>query len=132
MPLITILVEDSQVIRESLIAAMSELVATEIVAIAETADEAIAALQAQGEAWQLAVVDLQLRQGTGLAVLRAFRDRPRHQHMIVLTNYATAGIRQRCAEAGADAVFDKSTEVEAFFDLCALYLAQAEGDPRAD
>ena len=87
--------------------------ATEVVAIAETADEAIAALQARGEAWQLAVVDLQLRQGTGLAVLRAVRDRP---------------------EAGADAVFDKSTEVEAFFDLCALYLAQAEGrsDPSAD
>ncbi|MDR6861301.1 hypothetical protein [Variovorax guangxiensis] len=43
--LITILVEDSKTIRNNLIAAMAELAGVQVVAIAETASEAIAALQ---------------------------------------------------------------------------------------
>ena len=38
--------------------------------------------------------------------------------MVVLTNYATADIRQRCAVLGADAVFDKSNELDLLFDFC--------------
>jgi DNA-binding NarL/FixJ family response regulator len=129
MPLLTILVEDSAVIRESLIPAMAELAKVEVIAIAETADEAIAALKAHEHRWQLAVIDLYLRQGTGLAVLRACRGRAPHQHMVVLTNYATEEIRRRCAEAGADRVFDKSTEIDAFLELCIRY---GEGDGGGD
>ncbi|HEV7576506.1 MAG TPA: response regulator [Caldimonas sp.] len=127
MPLITILVEDSAVIRESLVPAMAELAHAEVVAIADTADDAIVTLKKYEGAWQLAVIDLYLKQGTGLAVLRAFRSRAPNQHMVVLTNYATPEIRRRCNEVGADAVFDKSTEIDAFFALCASYLKLAEG-----
>lgn len=121
MPLFTILVEDSAVIRDSLIPAMAELAKVEVIAIAETADEGIAALQAHAQRWQLAVVDLYLKQGTGLAVLRACQHRAPHQHIVVLTNYATDEIRRRCAEAGADKVFDKSTEIDAFLEQCVRY-----------
>ena len=114
----TILVEDSKVIRESLIPALTELANVEVIAVAETAAAAVAALELHQRTWQLAVVDLQLREGTGLTVLRAVRQRPPGRHAVVLTNYATEAIRRRCSEAGADAVFDKSTEIEAFFDLC--------------
>jgi DNA-binding NarL/FixJ family response regulator len=41
--------------------------------------------------------------------------------MVVLTNYPTPEIRRRCRDLGADGVFDKSTELEAFFDLCRSY-----------
>jgi CheY-like chemotaxis protein len=37
------------------------------------------------------------------------------QLVIVLTNYATDDMRQRCLAAGADVIFDKSNELEAFF-----------------
>jgi len=33
----------------------------------------------------------------------------------VLTNYATADLREACVRLGADAVFDKSTELDEFF-----------------
>jgi hypothetical protein len=42
---------------------------------------------------------------------------------VVLSNYATPDIRQRCAQFGADAVFDKSNEIDALVDYC-LTLAQ--------
>jgi DNA-binding NarL/FixJ family response regulator len=121
MSLVTILVEDNLAIRESLLAAMDELTDLEVVATAETASQAARALEAYNDSWDLAVVDLFLKQGSGLAVLRACQERPPSRHVLVLTNYPTADIRRRCLELGADAVFDKSTELEAFFDRCNNY-----------
>ena len=36
--------------------------------------------------------------------------------MVVLSNYATPDMRKRCAQLGADAVFDKSNEIDALVD----------------
>jgi two-component system OmpR family response regulator len=68
--------------------------------------------------WDLAIVDLFLKQGSGLGVLAACRDRPPRQKVVVLSNYATADIRQRCTQLGVDAVFDKSNEIDALVDYC--------------
>lgn len=67
------------------------------------------------------IVDLFLKEGSGLSVLRAGQNRSPHQHILVLTNYPTAEIRRRCMDLGADGVYDKSTELEAFFDRCQSY-----------
>ena len=66
----------------------------------------------------MAIVDLFLRHGSGLGVLAACRERLPHQHMVVLSNYATPDVRQRCAQLGVDAVFDKSNEIDALIDYC--------------
>jgi DNA-binding NarL/FixJ family response regulator len=121
MSLATILVEDSWAIRESLKPALEEVAGAQVVAIAETAAEAIAAVQRHGMAWQLIIVDLYLSGGTGLQVLRAVKDRGTHQHAIVLSNFATQEIRKRALKAGADQVFDKSLEIASFLDQCRTY-----------
>jgi DNA-binding NarL/FixJ family response regulator len=118
MILKTILVEDNRTIRDTLIPAMTEIAEMEVFAIAETATEALDILARHPDDWHVAVVDLFLREGTGLEVLGACRGRAAHQKVIVLTNYATADIRARCRALGADALFDKSTELDSFFDLC--------------
>jgi DNA-binding NarL/FixJ family response regulator len=122
MPLTTILVEDSRTIRDSLIPALEELAGARVVATAETAQAAIDAL-ALHATWQLAVVDLFLKEGSGLTVIRACQGRASSQHLIVLTNYPSAEMRRRCLALGADAVFDKSTELDAFFEHCLGYQA---------
>jgi ActR/RegA family two-component response regulator len=91
---------------------------------AETAGQGIAALQAHADKWRLAVVDMLLKVGNGLQVLRAGRGRRNDQHMVVLTNYATPDIRRKSIECGADAVFDKSTEIDPFLELCRQYSAK--------
>jgi DNA-binding NarL/FixJ family response regulator len=121
MPLHTVVIEDNAKIRESLIPTLAELANAQVFAVAETASQAIDVLQRHKLEWDLAVVDLFLKEGSGLGVLRAMRDRLPHQHMLILTNYPTAEVRRRCLELGADGVFDKSTELEAFFDLCISY-----------
>jgi len=124
MPLVTVLIEDSSTIRESLIPALAEVADAEVVAEAETAADGIAALQAHADSWRLAVVDMFLRNGNGLEIVRAFRIRRADQHMLVLTNYATPEIRRKAIDAGADAVFDKSTEIDQFLEQCRAYAAQ--------
>ena len=48
MPLSTILVEDSPTIRDNLIPAMAELADVQVIAVAETASEALLALEKYG------------------------------------------------------------------------------------
>lgn len=126
MPILTILIEDNKTIRDALIPTMAEMANVQVIAVADTAADAIDALEAHKATWQLAVVDLFLREGHGLMVMRACRDRRPGQRVVALTNYATDEIRRSCAESGADAVFDKSTELEAFFEYLRELWSQSE------
>lgn len=114
----TYIVEDNATIRENLIGTLEELASVEAVGVAETEDEGKVWLTDHQEQWDLAIVDLFLRQGSGLGVLAACRGRRPHQKMVVLSNYATPDIRMRCAQLGVDAVFDKSNEIDALVDYC--------------
>ncbi|WP_406622906.1 response regulator transcription factor [Acidovorax sp. SDU_ACID1] len=113
-----LLVEDNSTIRATLIPALEELADMEVVA---TADDVASALQAiSAVAWDVVVLDLFLKKGTGLDVLKNMTALDFSAgKVLVLTNYATADIRQRCLRLGADAVFDKSTEIEGFLEVCA-------------
>ncbi len=114
----TYIVEDNATIRENLIGTLEELAFVEAVGMAETEDDGKRWLSAHSDQWDLAIVDLFLRQGSGLGVLAACRDRKPGQKMVVLSNYATPDVRMRCAQLGVDAVFDKSNEIDALIDYC--------------
>jgi DNA-binding NarL/FixJ family response regulator len=112
------IIEDNATIRENLIGTLEELAQVQAVGSAETEDEGKAWLASHPQQWDLAIVDLFLRQGSGLGVLAACRDRSGSQKMVVLSNYATPDVRMRCAQLGVDAVFDKSNEIDALVDYC--------------
>ena len=118
MGLKTYIVEDNATIRDNLLATLEELAGIDAVGTAGTENEGKVWLLANGQQWDLAIVDLFLKQGSGLGVLEACRNRLAHQKVIVLSNYATADIRKRCAQLGVDAVFDKSNEIDALIDYC--------------
>ena len=112
------LVEDNKTIRENLIPALAELGSATVMGTAESEEEAVDWLARHKGEWDLAVVDFFLKQGTGLGVVRWCNGREADQRVVVLTNYPTQATRIACTEAGADQVFDKSTELEEFFDYC--------------
>jgi len=114
----TFLVEDNPTIRENLISTLEELAPIESVGSADTAEDGAAWLSGGQDSWDLAIVDLFLKSGTGLRVLQACRGRRPCQKMVVFSNYATREMRLRCAELGADAIFDKSTEIDALLNYC--------------
>ena len=67
----------------------------------------------------LVIIDIFLKSGSGLGVLQAMQAQRLRAKRVVLTNYATADIRRRCAQLGADRVFDKSAELDELLAYCA-------------
>ena len=111
-------VEDNPTIRENLIGTLEELGGVAPIGYAETEQQGSEWLTNHSANWDLAIVDLFLKQGSGLGVLKACRERNPEQKVVVLTNYATPDIRVRCHQLGVDAVFDKSNEIESLIDFC--------------
>lgn len=128
MELRTYIVEDNATIRENLIGALEELASIKPLGWAETEADATSWLTGHGSGWDLAIVDLFLRQGSGLGVLEACRSRRREQRVVVLSNYATADMRNRCLQLGADAVFDKSNEIDALVEYCIVHSEEPRHD----
>src|SRR4051812_41150117 len=112
------IVEDNPTIRDNLIETLHDLAEDDPVGIAETENEGKAWLATHAADWDVAIVDLFLKQGNGLRVVEACKRRRPRQKVIVLSNHATTDMRRRCAQLGADAVFDKSTEIDALIDYC--------------
>ena len=114
----TYIVEDSQLIRENLIATLEELGPVRVVGTAEDEATAVKWLAAPGNRFDLVIVDIFLKSGSGLGVLRAASALSQPHKLVVLTNYATQDMRRRCLELGADRVFDKSHEIDALILYC--------------
>lgn len=125
-PLQVFLVEDSPIIRERLVESLAAPGRVEVVGHADTEHAAVAALRGTG--WDVLVLDLQLKQGTGLGVLKALAGtRPVGATVIVLTNYAIPQFRERCAALGADFFFDKSREHHRVRGVIEARLARHDG-----
>ena len=114
------LVEDSAVIRASLAAALEDLAPVKVIGFAESADQACRSLidLSHTERCDLAIVDIFLKGGSGLDVLRCISASALVANTVVLTNYATSAIRSECLSLGATRVFDKSREVDELISYC--------------
>lgn len=112
------IVEDNDLIRDNLMETLTELAGIRTVGHSATEADACFWLEHHPSDWDLLVVDLFLQQGNGLGVLKKCSQRSDVQRVVVLSNYATDDIRHRCMACGADAIFDKSTELDLFIDYC--------------
>lgn len=112
------LVEDSPVIRQNLIATLEEMLPVTVVGTAEDEASALRWLRESQSDCDLMIIDIFLRSGSGLEVLRAAKSSARNTRLIVLTNFATPDMRKRCLDLGADRVFDKSAELEELLLYC--------------
>ncbi len=123
-----VIVEDSAIIRARLAETLAEIPNVSIIGQAETEAEAISLLRMSE--WDAAVLDLQLRKGTGLGVLKMIGQgsRPTHAKIIVFTNYAFPQYKERSLMLGADYFFDKSREFHRVREVLAKL---AGGEPSA-
>lgn len=120
----TYLVEDNPVIRESLIATLEELAPVKVVGTADNELTALQWLSQQGAQAELVIVDIFLKSGSGLGVLRAAGTLAQQHTFVVLSNYATSDVRRKCLELGAARVFDKSNEIDALIEYCGELAAE--------
>jgi DNA-binding NarL/FixJ family response regulator len=115
-PVRVVLVEDSPLLRERL--SESLVVPGRIEIVAQVDGEAAALDRLRAIQWDAVVLDLQLRQGTGIGLLRALQTiRPAGGVVIVLTNYAIPRLRERSLALGADHFFEKARDFNRVRDV---------------
>lgn len=117
------IVEDSLLIRESLIATLEELAPVQVVGASGDESSAVAWLSLASNLCDLVVVDIFLKSGSGLGVLRRLQGQVPQRRLVVFSNYAAPDMRRKCLELGADRVFDKSDDIDALIQYCIRYAA---------
>ena len=119
MHLQAFVIEDNATIRENLIGTLEELTCVRVAGTSASEDDAMAWLAENADAWDLVIVDLFLKQGSGIHLAQCIQRTRPTQKVVVFSNYINASVRKRCAQLGVDAVFDKSTEIDSLVDYCA-------------
>ena len=121
------IVEDSPVILDSLIALLEEMVPVQVVGTADNEPTAVSWLSNPANDHDLVIIDIFLKRGSGLGVLKSLHGKAAGRRLVVLSNYATADMRRTCRQLGADRVFDKSTEIDALVQYCDALAAGETG-----
>ena len=113
------LVEDMKQVHALLAELLASVGDFRIVGVAATEAEAKLWLLENGGAWDLAIIDLVLEQGTGMAVIPGAKEAAQRDggSVVVFSDYASDGIRAHCRQLGADAVFLKS-QIQDLMDYC--------------
>lgn len=112
-----LLIEDSPALRELLSGMIEDIAGIEIIAEVDAEDQALAIIEQYHP--DLAIIDLELNQGSGLNVLRQINAQPERYHglhSVVFSNHAHASVRERCRILGADAFFDKTFQMDDLLD----------------
>jgi CheY-like chemotaxis protein len=105
-----LVVDDSAIVRDRLVAMIRELGPAHTVDAAPSAGEGLAL--ARATAPDLVVLDIHMPGTSGLAVLPALKALPSAPRVAVLTNDAGDAHRRQCLALGADHFFDKAREFE--------------------
>ena len=110
------LVEDSALVCERLRESIEEIGAR-VVGYADDAPTAVAEIAAMRP--DAVVVDIALREGTGLHVLKGIEELPEEKHpaRVVLTNFNRAWYRDAAKRLGAEYFFDKSCDIPQMLDV---------------
>lgn len=105
------LIEDAERIRSVLIEVLQQTENVEIIGFAESEKEAL--YQLRSIEWDVAIVDIGLREGSGLAVLSGLKsDGRQYGSRLVFTSNPSNALKTRTMSLGAEGFFDKSREMD--------------------
>ncbi len=126
-----LIADDSSLLRERMVAVLSEIDGLEVVGQAKNGGEAIEGAGALLP--DVLLLDIRMPGTNGIEVLKHLKRLRntdpgfKHPKIIVFTNYPYPQYRERCLELGADYFFDKSNDFKEMFDTCRRLAAHCAG-----
>lgn len=114
-----LVVEDSTIVRERVVAMVSDL--PNVIVVAEAKDGPEAQRHFQTYQPDVVVLDIQLPGISGLDLLPRFKRENPSCLVIVLTSYASKTLRRQCSALGADHFFEKCTEFVRVTEVLAAF-----------
>lgn len=117
-PFRVLLVEDSLLLQDVLGEVLGDIDNVELAGCAQGEAEALDQLASMS--FDLAIVDLELNEGSGMGVLRRLVEAPERYgraRAVVFSSYAQAAVRRHCEALGAEAFFDKAAGMDGLMDF---------------
>lgn len=102
--------DDSILVRQHLVAMLSEIEQVQCVAEADDIDTTLESVRTLHP--DLVVLDIQMPGGNGIHALKDIKREYPETRVIMLTNHTNSFYRDTCLRAGADSFLDKSIEFE--------------------
>ena len=109
------IVEDSPLVSSRMAVMLGGLHGIRVVGLADSATSAIEGIRKLQP--DIVTLDLRLREGSGLDVLKSVKGGEHPPIVLILTNYTDIQYRNRCRAFGADYFFDKTMEFLQAIDL---------------
>lgn len=109
-----LLIDDSTVVRSRLVRLLEDLGGIDVEEAEDAPDGLACARRGRPDA---VILDIRLRTGSGLEVLRELKREPSPPLVIMLTNHPSEHHRRWCEQHGADFFFDKTSEFEKVLDV---------------
>jgi len=104
-----LIADDSAIVRERIVAMLSDLKEVRIVGEAQNADETVElTLELEPD---VVILDIRMP-GNGISVLPKIKDSKNAPIVIMFTNYPYEQYKKKCMEAGAEYFFDKSVGIK--------------------
>lgn len=119
-----VVVDDAVEVRRRLVAIISERPGVKIVGEADGARTGFEAIKQSRP--DVAVLDIQMQDGSGIDVLERVKEEFPATHVIMLTNHANPFYRRKCMEAGADYFLDKSADFAKVDDILRSLASEGE------
>lgn len=123
--------DDSDPVRERLIAMLSEIDGAKVIGEARNYDEAVEGVRSLKP--HVVILDIRMPGGSGIDVLKEIKQDSRPPVVLMLTNHASPQYRKKCMEWGADFFLDKSREFESlasiFINLIKQYTSEGADRP---
>jgi len=105
-----LIVDDSILVQQRLVDMLAEIDGIEVVGKAKGESEALS--EAIELVPDVVILDIRLREGNGINLLQKIKNDSANTVVIIITSYPYPQYRNRCAAAGADFFFSKSTEFD--------------------
>jgi DNA-binding NarL/FixJ family response regulator len=103
-----LLIDDSELIGSKVLNLLSTVSGVELLAQAKSAKEGLRACEEEKP--DIVFLDINLPDGSGIALLRELKIRQPHIRVIMLTNSADSFYRRKCAELKAEYFLDKTKD----------------------
>jgi two-component system OmpR family response regulator len=113
------LVEDNPVVERCMLETLADI-GVSVVGRSHDERGATAWLEHNPQAWDIAIVDMVLAQGSGLGVLRGVLGRSREKKVLIVTNYMSPELRAKSFALGANGVYNKTTQLPQLISLLKL------------
>lgn len=104
------IVDDSVFVRGRIIAQLNALKEVIVAGMAEEAGTALADIRRIKP--DAVILDIRLRSGSGLDLLKSIKSERPETMVIMLTNYTLPAYKRECMSLGADYFFDKSNDFD--------------------